>query len=289
MKVLILKTGHSETLDPEISQTTSLGDVLRSTVILHPFKDEHITWVTDKTAYPLLYGIPCISRILLWDFETAIQLLFEKYDIVINLEKSPVMCALTSKIDAWQKYGFRFDDIRGEAHAFKESTGAFRTYIKTDAKKQSNRPWQEILYEMIGSKWFSEPYLLGIKPRTKMVSGRIGLNHKIGGKFPEKAWPFFSELSCQGVSWQFGDNLQDYVDWLNSCEVVVTNDSLGLHLSIALGRKFVALFGPTNPHEVFDYGLGVKLTSQDGDMSNITVSQVEKEVEKLLNGGLASG
>ena len=34
MKVLILKTGHSETLDPEISQNASLGDVLRSTVIL---------------------------------------------------------------------------------------------------------------------------------------------------------------------------------------------------------------------------------------------------------------
>ena len=284
MKVLILKTGHSETLDPEISQSASLGDVLRSTVILHPFQNEHITWVTDKTAYPLLHGIPCISRLLNWDFDTALQLLFEKYDIVVNLEKSPGVCALASRIDAWQKYGFRFDDINGEARGYKESLGAFSTYIDSDAKKQSDRPWQDVLYEMIGMKWTEERYLMGITPTSEMVKGKIGLNYKIGAKFPEKAWPYFDELydAVPKADYQQGDNLQDYVNWINSCEVIVTNDSLGLHLAIVLRRKFVALFGPTSHHEVFTYGLGTKMISVDGDMKSVYASNVKEEVLKLL-------
>ena len=33
-KVLIIKLGYSETLDPEIGRVPSLGDVMRTTVIL---------------------------------------------------------------------------------------------------------------------------------------------------------------------------------------------------------------------------------------------------------------
>jgi heptosyltransferase-2 len=117
-----------------------------------------------------------------------------------------------------------------------------------------------------------------------MVKGRIGLNHKVGGKFPGKAWPFFDRFFSENpqYSWQEGDNLQDYVNWINSCEVLVTNDSLGLHLAIALGRKFVALFGPTLEHEVYSYGLGSKIIAEKGDMTSIDVETVRKEVLKLL-------
>lgn len=284
MKVLILKTGHSETLDPEISQHASLGDVLRSTVILHPFRQEHITWVTDKVAYPLLHGL--VDRLLVWDFETALQLLFEKYDIVVNLEKSPSVCALAGRIDAWQKYGFRFDDIAGEARPYKDSIGAWGACIEPE-EKATHSPWQATLFEMIGMEWSGEQYLLGIKPTTEMVKGRIGLNHKVGGKFPGKAWPWFNDLDgeiggLKGTCWQEGDNLQDYVNWINSCEIIVTNDSLGLHMAIAMGRKFVALFGPTLEHEVFTYGLGSKIIAENGDMATISVEAVRKEVQKLL-------
>ncbi len=64
-KVLIVKLGYSETLDPEISRVSSLGDVLRTTVILHHFQDSHITWLVDEKALPLLEGNPFIDRTLI--------------------------------------------------------------------------------------------------------------------------------------------------------------------------------------------------------------------------------
>jgi len=45
------------------------------------------------------------------------------------------------------------------------------------------------------------------------------------------------------------------------CDVVVTGDTLALHMALGLGRRVVALFGPTSSHEVEMYGLGTKLSA----------------------------
>ena len=52
-KILIVKMGYSETLDSHMSRISSLGDVLRTTVILHLFKNDHVTWLVDEKAYLL--------------------------------------------------------------------------------------------------------------------------------------------------------------------------------------------------------------------------------------------
>ena len=52
-KVLILKVGYNEILEPSAQCTdysVSLGDVLRCTVLLHAFKQDEVTWVTAREA-----------------------------------------------------------------------------------------------------------------------------------------------------------------------------------------------------------------------------------------------
>ena len=91
-KVLIIKLGYSETLDGEIGKITSLGDVLRSTVLLHLYKNAHVTWLVDEKAFPLLKGNPYVHRILSYDLSSVLQLQSERFDTVINLEKVPGLC-----------------------------------------------------------------------------------------------------------------------------------------------------------------------------------------------------
>jgi ADP-heptose:LPS heptosyltransferase len=43
------------------------------------------------------------------------------------------------------------------------------------------------------------------------------------------------------------------------CDVVVTGDTLAMHLALALGRRTVVLFGPTNAAEIELYGHGEKV------------------------------
>ena len=101
-KVLIIKLGHSETLDAEISRKSSLGDVLRTTVILHVLKNDDVAWLVDESAFSLLEGNPYLGRILVYDIATTIQLQEETFDTVINFEKVPGICALADKVDAWK-------------------------------------------------------------------------------------------------------------------------------------------------------------------------------------------
>jgi heptosyltransferase-2 len=262
-KVLIIKLGYSETIDPGIGKVSSLGDVLRTTVILYPFTDDHVTWLVDEAAYPLLEGNPHIDRILTYDLTTVLQLQHERYDTVINLEKVPGVCALADSISAWRRYGFRFDELRGEAEAYDGCEKVFSLSKGGDLKRTHQGSWQESLLQIVGAQWQGQEYLLGYRPKSREEFD-VGLNWAVGAKWPNKAWPDdkWRELVTllEGkFTWsmqQGMDNLHAYMDWINSCRLLVTNDSLGLHIALALKKKVVVMYGPTNPNETYFYGRG---------------------------------
>lgn len=264
-KILIIKLGYSETLDSEIGKIPSLGDVLRTTPILwalkERFPDSHITWLVSEHAEQLLKGNSLIDRLLVWDEFIPFQLMREKIDVLINLEKIPGVAALADMIDAWIKYGFRFDSNSGNYHSYERGLDMI-TYIE-EKKRTKKLPdyWQKILVEMIGVSWSGQEYVMGYQPVKKDMFD-IGLNYKVGRKWPTKAmsdekWHILAEdLKNMGfvVSWQQGfDDLIEYMEWVNSCRMLISQDSLGLHLALAFKKKLIALWGPTNPQEIYPY------------------------------------
>ena len=266
-KTLIIKLGYSETLDREIGTTTSLGDVLRTTVILNYFKNDEISWLVDEKALPLLACNPLIKRIMVFNLESVLRLQRERFDTIVNLEKGPGICAFSDSINAWRRFGFRFDSERGVAQAYDGAEKVLSLCLDPEIKKGNLTYWQEALASMIGKKWSKkDEYILGYKPRSKLKYD-IGFNLEVGNKWPNKAWPksYWKELELMlkdkyKISWQKGLNdLYEYIDWLNSCKLIITNDSLGMHLALALKKKIIALFGPSSSREVFLYDRGIKL------------------------------
>lgn len=303
-KVLIIKLGYSETLVSEISRTTSLGDVLRSTVLLPLFKDAHVTWLVDEKAFALLKGNKLINRILPYDLTSVLQLQAERFDTVINLEKVAGVCAFADSLSAWRRYGFRFDPDTGTAQAYEGSQQALELCMSQKDKRANPRCWEEVLFDMVGAEWKGEIPTIGYRPRSK-VRYDIGFNHHVGSKWPIKAWPgeYWKELESligdrYTVTWQKGlESIEKYIEWINSVRLLVTNDSLGLHIAHSLGKKIVALFGPTLSSEVYIKD-GVKLLPEtDCDclpclstrcvrgrtcMYDISPKRVFSSIEKLL-------
>lgn len=273
-KILIIKLGYSETLDPEIGKVPSLGDVLRTTPILWAVKekypDSHVTWLVTSNAEPLLDNNHLIDRILVWDEFVPFQLMREKFDILINLEKIAGVCALADMVDAWMKYGFRFDSFSGQYHAYEKGL-TFIDYLHRKAcTKESGDYWQQVLVEMVGVPWREQECIIGYKPKTDICYD-IGLNYQVGTKWPSKAmsklkWQELEEKLIDGgfsISWQQGlKDLYAYMDWINSCNIIITQDSLGLHIALALGKKVVALFGATGYNEVCMYHHGTIVDSK---------------------------
>lgn len=276
-KVLIFKLGYSEILDKgENGRTVSLGDVLRTTSILHKYKEKHVTWISSEEAFPLLNNNHYISRLLSFDLLTCLQLESEEFDKIINLEKVPGICALSDKIRARRsRYGFTFNTQTGEAEALDHAYEVLAVSFNPQDKRDNQRTFQELLFGMIDECFNGEEYILGYQPKTE-ESYDVGFNTQVGSKWPIKAWSTenwdkLENLLKKDYSISRQDkqdklilgNLNAYMDWINSCRLLVTNDSLGLHLAFALNKKVLGLFGPTSKKEIYFYGRGKGISPLD--------------------------
>jgi heptosyltransferase-2 len=77
--------------------------------------------------------------------------------------------------------------------------------------------------------------------------------------------------------------LLDFAARVELCTLLVTSDSLALHMAVALGRRVAVFFAPTSAAEIELYGLGEKVQSTsadycsyrpDADNSSLTVERL---------------
>jgi heptosyltransferase-2 len=246
--------------------------------MLHPFKNDHVTWVTSREALPLLRRNPFISRLVTDDEIT--RSCFSRADTVVNLERDERCIEYTKACAAPAKFGYG------------GNLGSPRLYFDHATLKT----WQERLYALMGRQWYGEPYVY-VPAQTPAIDFDIGLNWSVGPKWPRKAWPmknwrllFQRFAGDHTISWQEGfDSLETYANWIASCDVIVTPDTLGLHLALALKKKVVALFGPTPAHEIPLYEQGVALSPDPYDdqtepeMAELSVTRVEEALLTVLS------
>ncbi len=260
-KVLIIKLGYCETLVNEQGFVPSLGDVFRHTVLLHRYERDHVTWLTSESAIPLLQGNPQIAELLSYKPDTIVDLIGREFDELLCFEKAPTICNLAKTIRAKKRFGFFWNGKQVGAHPLAQSTLAIAN------GKDHFLPIQALLYQMVRDYWQGEDYVLGYQPKPRPAFD-VGLNFRVGSKWPTKAWPMRHwetlETLClrEGLSvgWQEGESdMEHYMDWINASRVVVTCDSLGMHLGLALKKKVIALFGPTPSDNIYMYGRGIIL------------------------------
>jgi heptosyltransferase-2 len=200
---------------------------------------------------------------LVYNEKTAQQLSNCHFDEVVCFEKSASICQFAGVIDADRRLGFGWNGSGIYVHPLSQSVADIAN------GKDHFLPIQALLYQMVGDYWRGEDYVLGYKPRSRQAFD-VGLNCHVGSKWPTKAWPVDNWLRLEAllgragfsVTWQEGrSDLDEYMDWINACRTVVTCDSLGMHLGLAMKKKVVALFGPTPSFGIYMYGRGEILRS----------------------------
>ena len=88
------------------------------------------------------------------------------------------------------------------------------------------------------------------------------------------------------------NSLMKFASLVNLCKVLVTSDSLALHIGIALKKKIVAFFCPTPSAEIELYGRGIKVVPKIGCLAcykpkcdippEYDVDEMVKAVKKLV-------
>jgi heptosyltransferase II len=274
MKILIIKLG-------------AIGDVVRTTPILRALKGE-ITWVTLDESVPFLRGISAIRRVLAFrDFKKIIN---EEFDWVINLEEDWKARALSRIIRAARKT---------------EWTDKWCLLSIDDREKKANRKtYQYFMFKTIGCDFKGEEYLLSVSSK-RGIAGLVGIDKRSGDKWKMKRWTKFPEfitlLKKEKIKYRVfrqKEKISDFLNDINECEVVVTGDTLTMHLALGLKKKVIALFGPTSSPEIYGYGRLAKIVSPIGCgccykrecvkkpncMSLIGTARVFNKLKSLLKG-----
>lgn len=251
------------------------GDVLRTTSLLRAIKGS-VWWVTSRECMPLLSVARNLKRII--DIDSAEEeLKGEYFDSVICLDEERPAARLAGIIGKGKLTG-SFIDARGSVSYTDSSRELFDMGLisklgraKADELKRRNtRSYQEIIFKMTGNKFNGQEYVLNTDGRSLRRSNKItvGIERRADARWPSKKWDKFGLLGQRLLSHGVGvmffkqrKTVRQYIKDISRCDLVVTGDTLALHIALALKLKVVAIFTCTSPGEIYGYSRLIKVVS----------------------------
>lgn len=280
-KILIIKIG-------------ALGDVVRTTCILRTLKGE-ITWVTKRNAFPLLRNNGFVHH--LTDIHHAHTLERNRYDLVISLDEEPMACHLASKLGkktliGTYSNGSRMTYTDSSAEWF--DMGLISKFGKksADEKKWKNRKsYQEIMFAMLRKKFKGEEYVLPSPHGGKKNEGGkelIGIETRSGDRWVGKRWSRYTELldllkerRMEYMKFRTFPTLEQFIRHVDKTDLVLTTDSLALHIALGLRKKVVSIFTCTSFHEIHGYHRMSKVISPEIEKYYYTTDTELKSGESI--------
>lgn len=275
-KILIIKLG-------------AIGDVIRTTPILHKLKYEYpkaeIWWLTlSPEVVPSLVDV-----VLPFTVQSITTLQAVHFDIIYNLDKDKEASALCLLLSARIKKGFFLKN--GKCSPInKNSKHKFITGLFDDVNKANTKNYLEEIFEIAGFKFKGEEYILenGLDgfnwklPKNKKI---IGLNTGCGGRWTSRLWAEKNWIKLakkikkaghiplllggeqeheknlkiakqSGAIYPGHFPLKQFIGEVNQCDLVVTGVTMAMHVTIGLKKKIVLFNNIFNRHEFELYGLG---------------------------------
>lgn len=317
-RILIIKLG-------------AIGDVIRTTPLVtrykHLYPAAKITWVTLS---PDILPAGRIDEILKFGHEAILQVQNTDWDIAINLDKEKEAGALLKTVNAREKLGYILKD--GAIQPVNElAWHKFETGLFDDKSKANTKNYCTEIFELCGLEYQGEPYLLdnhadkGFDWKLDRSKPIIGLNTGCGDRWTTRLWSIekWIELSKQlkaaghnvlllggaqeherNLKIQEGSDalylghfpLKQFINLIDQCDLVVTQVTMGMHLTLGLQKKIVLMNNIFNPNEFDLFSKGKILqpekackcfyrgTCTDGTscMETLDVATVKAAVDEVL-------
>jgi heptosyltransferase-2 len=254
-----------------VIKLNATGDVVRTTPLLSKLKNE-VTWITKAGNVPLLEGIAPNLRVLSWEDRHAAA--DRRYDLLLNLEDEPATAEFAATIDHDRTFGAHTDDA-GAVRNTPDSNAWFDLSLisrfgrkRADELKLSNRrSYQDLIFEGLGWRFEGQPYRLPPPTATGLV-GDVALAPVAGPAWPMKNWAHFAELHRELREAGYTVNvlpkrptLLEHLGDIAGHRLLVSGDSLPMHLALGRGIRCVTLFTCTSPWEIHGYGLQEQIIS----------------------------
>ncbi|MFA5072276.1 MAG: glycosyltransferase family 9 protein [Nitrospirota bacterium] len=285
--------GHADELRERILiiKLGAIGDVIRTTPLLRKLKELYphaeITWLTYS---PDIVPKDWVDTILDFSLQNIVWLEGQQFDWLINLDKDREAIALAERLSARQKTGFKMNHfgkcipISNKAEKQKWLTG-----LRDDLNKSNTRNYMEEIFSLCGYDFTGEEYILSVPKHDAALFDTskkiVGLNTGCGSRWPTRLWPeknweMLARLlhdqrykpillggpqeeeknirlsQATGALYCRTPSLNAFIGIVNSCDVIVSQVTMAMHVAIALKKHLVLLNNIFNKHEFYLYGRG---------------------------------
>jgi heptosyltransferase-2 len=277
------------------------GDALRTTPLLARLRAEgygEITWICDESSHEVLSLASGIDRLIVFSPAALALVQVERFGTVFSLDKDRAACALAMLAMSDDKRGFGLT-AEGRLMPFNDASWyALRLGIDDPLKFRENAMTApQLVFQMAGYEYRGEEYDLAYVgeplPPPERPGKMICLNVGVGPRWPTKAWPednwvalarLLKEKDLHPVfvggeaeAWLLERlaaragcralppaSIAIFAETLAAAAGVVSCDSLGLHVALAVRTPVVGLFCSTVSAEIEWFGRGVGLASRQG-------------------------
>lgn len=252
--------------------------------LLPAFPGIKIDYLTEPFAKPVLQDNPNINKILtmgkrefpLW---VALRIRKEKYDLIIDLWSNPRTAQITFLSGVKYRLGFSYRGRRyaynikavtgrGEYHSAEHNLELIKSLdipiISKNVQYFVAAPAAEFARSVINDKFNGKDFIVGIVPSGGWESKRCdaakwieickSINNKYNAKFLI-LWGPGDKSDADNIIENLNGTaklapqttLKQMSALINECSLVIANDSGPMHISAALGKPTLGIFGPTNP------------------------------------------
>lgn len=261
MKIAIIKIGAT-------------GDVVRTSVLLHLYKNDDVTWITSRMNIGVLpFQQLNLSKVIAIEDLKSSDELREYFDLVISLDDDFKCATLAASLNAKEIFGAY---VRNNKIIYTESANEWFDMglssrlgkAKADMLKWENiYSYQEILFRMLGYEFNGEEYIIR-EDIIRKSSNVIGIEARAGSRWPSKIWNQYEQLATklemhgnQVIFFKDRPTIFSYIQDISEVDLLVSGDTLGMHIALALKIPVVSIFTCTSAVEIYGYGRMEKIIS----------------------------
>lgn len=281
---------HSLTSNILVIKLGAVGDVIRTTPLIHRLKDLYpqarLWWLT---LFPDV--VPRVIDVVLPFLPQSLAILQAmRFDFIYNLDKDREACALLAMLNAPVKKGYTLQDGK-PVPVDADAAPKYMTGVFDDLSKENTKSYPQEIFEISGFAFAGEKYILDSfsdrgfvwkLPGTKKI---VGLNTGCGGRWVSRLWAEKNWVSLakrlkkagytplllggeqehqkntriakkSGARYLGYFPLHQFINLIEQCDLVVTAVTMALHVAIGLDKKVVLFNNIFNRHEFELYGLG---------------------------------
>jgi heptosyltransferase-2 len=167
-----------------IIKLDAIGDVLRTTSILHSIKEKfpgsHITWLTKSVSKDIFKNNPLVDNLIFFeDPDLSSRLSTEAFDLLLHPDTSPMSAAIAAAAKTKERKGYIMNHLGKVVSIDDRGTEWLEMGAFDQLKKANKKSYQQIIHEILDLDYKKGEIIINLDEQEKELRNRFYANNHL--------------------------------------------------------------------------------------------------------------